>query len=48
MTKKPEESEQLVKNDLKYSGDSIDELREQEEANIYLASKEIGQVIENS
>ncbi|MGM9925618.1 MAG: hypothetical protein ACI35R_15325 [Bacillus sp. (in: firmicutes)] len=40
--------EELVKNDLKHAGDSIDELRVQEESNIWLASKEIGQVNENS
>lgn len=39
---------QLVKNDLKHAGDSIDRLRIQEDANIELAEKEIGQVIENS
>ncbi|WP_187119423.1 hypothetical protein [Bacillus testis] len=37
-----------VKNDLKHGGDSIDKLRVQEEANVWAASKEIGQVNENS
>ncbi|MFS0783145.1 hypothetical protein [Bacillus sp. 1P06AnD] len=38
---------ELVKNDLKHAGDSIDKLRKQEEANLLLAAKEIGQVNEN-
>ncbi|WP_195892898.1 hypothetical protein [Bacillus massiliigorillae] len=38
---------ELVKNDLKHSGDSIDKLRIEEDANIDLAAKEIGQVNEN-
>lgn len=38
---------EIVTNDLKHAGDSIDKLRMQEEANSLLATKEIGQVNEN-
>lgn len=39
---------EYVTNDLKPSGNSINQLREQESANIDLASKEIGQQMDNN
>lgn len=39
---------QYISNDLKPSGNSINQLREQESANIGLASKEIGQQMDNN
>lgn len=38
---------ELVKNDLKHAGDSVDKLRIQEDSNVVLANKEIGQINEN-
>ena len=37
-----------MSNDLKHAGNSINQLREQENANIFLASKEIGQQMDNN
>lgn len=44
---KDNRDKRLVNNDLKHSGDSIDKLRMQEEANSISATKEIGQANEN-
>ncbi|MGM9928452.1 MAG: hypothetical protein ACI35P_10940 [Bacillus sp. (in: firmicutes)] len=44
----PYKAKQVIKNDLKHAGDSIDKLRTIEAANTWLAAKEIGQQIENN